>query len=38
MNSLVIVLMVVVGAVLLYAAIVGEDPRNLIKRALGQEG
>jgi hypothetical protein len=35
MNSLVLVLMLVVGAVLIYAAVKGEDPRNIIKKALG---
>lgn len=35
-NSLVIVILAVVGAVLLYAAVKGEDPRDLIKNALGK--
>jgi hypothetical protein len=34
MNSLTVVLMIVIGAVFLYAAIVGQDPREIIKTAL----
>jgi hypothetical protein len=34
MNSLTIVLMVLVGAVLVYSAVKGTDPRELIKQAL----
>lgn len=36
MNSqLVIVLMLVIGAVLMWAAIKGQDPRDIFKTALG---
>jgi hypothetical protein len=38
MNSLVLVLMLVVGAVLVYAAIKGQDPRDIIKNALSGKG
>jgi hypothetical protein len=34
MNSLVIVLMIIVGAVLVYAAVKGGDPREIVKKAL----
>jgi hypothetical protein len=34
MNSLVFVLMLIIGAVLVYSAIKGGDPREIIKKAL----
>lgn len=34
MNSLTLILMLIVGAVLIYAAVTGGDPRDIIKRAL----
>lgn len=36
MNSLTVVLLVMIGLVLLYAAVKGEDPRELAKRALNR--
>lgn len=38
MNSLTLVIMVIVGAVLIYAAVKGEDPRELVKRSLAKGG
>lgn len=34
MNSMTIVLMLITGAVLVYCAVKGQDPRDLIKKAL----
>lgn len=34
--TLVTVILIVAGLVLLYAAIKGEDPRNVVKNALGK--
>jgi hypothetical protein len=36
MNSLTLVIMVIAGSVLVFAAIKGEDPRDLVKKALTQ--
>lgn len=38
MNSLAVTLLVIVGAVLVYSAIKGEDPREVVKRALSKGG
>jgi hypothetical protein len=38
MSSLAVVIMVLVGAVLIYAAVKGEDPRDLVKRGLTKGG
>lgn len=35
MSPIVAVILAIVGAVAVYAAIKGEDPRTLVKRALG---
>jgi hypothetical protein len=34
MNSLALVLIVIAALVILYAAVKGEDPRDIVKRAL----
>jgi hypothetical protein len=36
MNSMTIVLLVIAGLVLVYAAIKGEDPREVVKKALSR--
>lgn len=38
MNSLALILMVIVGAVLIYASVTGNDPRDLLKSALSKGG
>lgn len=38
MNSLAMVLIVIGGLVLIYSAVKGEDPREVVKRALAKGG
>lgn len=37
MSPLIVVLMIILGAVLVYAAVKGQDPRELVKGALGKK-